>query len=70
MHAPEAEMLKKIAFIADYEGRSVNSYILMLVRNAIKDFEGKHGTIEGSVSQAENVKPSRNKSIQLYRSRN
>ena len=55
----EDEMLKKIAYIADYEGRSVNSHILVLVRNAIKDFESEHGTIEGTVSPVENVKPSR-----------
>ena len=55
----EEEMLKKIAYIADYEGRSVNSHILVLVRNAIKDFEKEPGTIEGTVSPAENVKPSR-----------
>lgn len=55
----EDEMLKKIAYIADYEGRSVNSHILVLVRNAIKDFEKEHGAFEGVVSPAENVKPSR-----------
>ena len=55
----EDEMLKKIAYIADYEGRSVNSHILVLVRNAIKDFEGEHGPIEGSIKPDDNVKPSR-----------
>lgn len=55
----EDEMLKKIAYIADYEGRSVNSHILVLVRNAIKDFEKEHGIIEGSISPDDNVKPSR-----------
>ena len=28
----EEEMLEKIGFVADYEGRSVNSHILVLVR--------------------------------------
>lgn len=55
----EEEMLKKIAYIADYEGRSVNSHILVLVRNAIKAFESANGTIEGSISPDDNVKPSR-----------
>ncbi len=55
----EDEMLKKIAYIADYEGRSVNSHILVLVRNAIKAFESANGTIEGSISPDDNVKPSR-----------
>jgi hypothetical protein len=55
----EEEMLKKIGFVADYEGRSVNSHILVLIRDAIKAFEEQHGAIDGNVSPAENVKPSR-----------
>lgn len=55
----EEEMLKKIAYIADYEGRSVNSHILVLVRNAIKAFESENGTIDGDISPDDNVKPSR-----------
>ncbi len=55
----EEEMLKKIGFIADYEGRSVNSHILVLVRDAIKAFEGEHGEITGSIKPYDNVKPSR-----------
>ena len=31
----EKEMLDKLAFIADYEGRSVNSHILVLIRESI-----------------------------------
>lgn len=53
----EEEMLKKLAYVADYEGRSVNSQILVLVRQAIADFEAVHGTIAGTVAPAENVKP-------------
>jgi hypothetical protein len=55
----EDEMLKKIGYVADYEGRSVNSHILVLIRDAIKTFEEQHGTIDGDVNPAENVKPSR-----------
>lgn len=55
----EEEMLKKLGYVADYEGRSVNSHILVLVRDAIKEFENEHGEIEGSVRPAENVKPAR-----------
>ena len=33
----EEEMLEKIGFIADYEGRSVNSHILVLIRENITD---------------------------------
>ena len=28
----EEEMLEKLAYIADYEGRSINSHILVLIR--------------------------------------
>ena len=55
----EEEMLKKIAYIAEYEGRSVNSHILVLVRNAIKAFESENGPIDGAISPDKNVKPSR-----------
>ena len=55
----EEEMLKKIGFVADYEGRSVNSHILVLVRDNIKAFEALHGTIEGEISPDVNVKPSK-----------
>ena len=55
----EEEMLKKIGYVADYEGRSVNSHILVLVRENIKAFEAAHGKIEGNISPDVNVKPSR-----------
>ena len=55
----EDEMLEKIGYVADYEGRSVNSQILVLVRNCIRAFEQEHGAIEGSVRPDENVKPCR-----------
>ncbi len=55
----EEEMLKKIGFVADYEGRSVNSHILVLIRNSIKKFEEENGTIEGSINPDVNVKPTR-----------
>ena len=55
----EEEMLEKIGFVADYEGRSVNSHILVLIREDIKKFEESHGKIEGQLQPADNVKPSR-----------
>ena len=55
----EEEMLAKLGYVADYEGRSVNSHILVLVREAVATFEAKHGPIEGSIRPDENVKPSR-----------
>ena len=55
----EEEMLEKIGFVADYEGRSVNSHILVLVRENIRRFEEEHGKIEGAISPDVNVKPTR-----------
>jgi len=55
----EEEMLEKIAYIADYEGRSVNSQVLVLIRENIKAFEQANGPIGGDVSPASNVKPAR-----------
>ena len=42
----EEEMLQKIAYVADYEGRSINSHILVLVRKSVKEFEEKNNKIE------------------------
>ncbi len=55
----EEEMLKKIAYVADYEGRSVNSHVLVLIRENIKAFEEAHGKIDGDINPALNVKPAR-----------
>ena len=52
-------MLNKIAFIADYEGRSVNSQVLVLIRENIKAFEEKNGVIDGKITPDSNVKPTR-----------
>ena len=53
----EQEMLDKIGYVADYEGRSVNSHVLVLIRENIKSFEAEHGTIEGTIRPDVNVKP-------------
>ena len=55
----EEEMLEKLGFVADYEGRSVNSHILVLIRESIKKFEEENGTIEGTIKPDVNVKPTR-----------
>ena len=54
----EEEMLRKIAYVADFEGRSINSHILVLVRESIKSYEATHGKIEGDILPDVNVKPS------------
>lgn len=55
----EEAMLEKIGYVADYEGRSINSHILCLIRKDIKQFEKEHGPISGSIDASENVKPPR-----------
>ncbi len=42
----EEEMLDKLHVIADYEGRSANSQILVLIRDLIEQYEEKHGEIK------------------------
>ncbi len=39
-------VLHKLHVIADYEGRSANSEILILIRDAIKQYEAEHGEIK------------------------
>ena len=39
-------MLHKLHVVADYEGRSANNGILILIRDAIEAYEEKHGKIE------------------------
>ena len=55
----EEEMLNKIAYVADYEGRSVNGHVLVLIRENIKAFEEENGAIEGNINPDVNVKPTR-----------
>ena len=39
-------MLDKLHVIADYEGRSANSQILILIRDLIEAYEKNHGEIK------------------------
>lgn len=55
----EEAMLDKLSFVAEYEGRSLNSHILVLARDSIKAHEEKFGEIEGGVTPDSNVKPAR-----------
>lgn len=47
-------VLDKLHFVADYEGRSANSQILILIRDCIEDYEKRHGEIK--VGKRENSK--------------
>ena len=42
----DEKMLDKLHYVADYEGRSANSQILILIRDAVEKFEAKHGEIK------------------------
>ncbi|MBC8585439.1 Arc family DNA-binding protein [Youxingia wuxianensis] len=41
----EEELLEKLHYIADFEGRSVNKELLCLVRRHVAEFEKEHGEI-------------------------
>ena len=55
----EEEMLRKLNYVADYEGRSINSHVLVLIRQSIRAFEDVHCEISTPIDPAENVKPPR-----------
>ena len=42
----DENMLNKLHYVAEYEGRSANSEVLILIRNEIERFEEKYGKIE------------------------
>lgn len=42
----DEDILHKLHVIADYEGRSANSEVLILIRNEIERYEKQHGKIE------------------------
>ena len=55
----EEEMLDKLSHVADYQGRSVNSHVLALIREDIAQHETRHGTIDGDIVPVLNIKPAR-----------
>lgn len=56
----EEKMLDELGFVATYEGRSVNSHILVLIRENIKNFETQNGQIIcEKIPPEETVKPTR-----------
>lgn len=42
----DEEMLHKLHIVADYEGRSANSQILILIRDCVEKYEKEHGRID------------------------
>ena len=43
----DEELLAKLHVVSDYEGRSVNGHILVLIRKSIEQYEKEHGKIDG-----------------------
>ena len=41
----DEEMLHKLHVIADYEGRSCNSQVIILIRDLIAKYEQRHGDV-------------------------
>lgn len=42
----DEKMLDKLHYVADYEARSANAQILILIRDCIEQYEAKHGEIK------------------------
>lgn len=42
----ESELLQKFRYVCEYDGRSANSKILILIRQCVLNFESKHGEIK------------------------
>ena len=58
----DEEMLNKLHYVADYEARSANGQIIILIRDCIKTFEEEHGKIEFGKDVSDlNVRPARKK---------
>lgn len=53
----DESMLEKINYVSDYEGRSVNSHVLILIRDYIQEFEEKHGKITGPIDPSLSARP-------------
>lgn len=46
-------LLDKLAYIADYEGRTKNKEIEQLIKKRIAEFEKEHGTIPCDIHESE-----------------
>lgn len=42
----EQELLDKLAYVAEYEGRTKNKELEQMIKKRIRDFEQEHGKIE------------------------
>ena len=42
----DSDTHRKLQYLAEYEGRSINKEVLYLIRKELERFEKEHGTIE------------------------
>lgn len=52
----DSELLDKLHFVADYEARSANGQIIILIKNCIEEYEQKHGEITFGKRPAESAR--------------
>lgn len=52
----DEDLLRKFEYVAKYDDRSMNWYLLHLIKNEIADFEEKHGECEFSERIGKTVK--------------
>ena len=45
----EPELLEKLAYVAEYEGRTKNRELEQLIKKRIREFEAEHGEIPRNV---------------------
>lgn len=45
----EPELLEKLAYVAEYEGRTKNRELEQLIKKRIREFEAEHGEIPVTV---------------------
>ena len=41
----DAELMNKLFYVADYEGRSANGQLVVLIRRCVEQYEKKYGPI-------------------------
>ena len=50
----DEDLLRKFEYVAKYDDRSMNWYLLHLIKNEIADFEEKHGEIPTTSDSKQN----------------
>lgn len=47
----DRELYDKFRYVAEYEGRSMNSQVLLLIRRCVREHEQEYGSISGSAEK-------------------